>query len=260
MYMCDVTHIYVSRDSLTTYVPRLHENSGYAVMWLMHVCNMTHVTHMYMCVTWPMHMCDKTRVYVWRDSWIPYVLRYHKISYYSATWLIYMCDVTYVYVWRHSCTCTFVTWLMYMCDVTHEPLTSRAYIKSQVTVWHDTCMGVTWIYTLTTPHLHTHTHTHTHAKTHTRSLSFSLAHTHTHTGCEDCRQPIYVHTHTHTQQHTHTRTYTRTQTHPHTNTHDSQIYVWHDSNIRVTWLNDLCDMIQIYVWHDSSWTNQDMRC
>jgi len=100
-----------------------------SVMWLIHVCDMTHsyVRHdSFKCIfsscsghTRLMLMCDVTHWWVGHDSST------------CVLWPIHMCDTAQSFSWRHSFIC--VTWLSHMSDMTHS------------CVWHDSFMRVPWL-------------------------------------------------------------------------------------------------------------------
>jgi len=50
------------------------------------------------CVIWLIHVCDMTHSYVWYDSSM------------CVIWLIHMCDMTHSYVWHVSSICDVTLW------------------------------------------------------------------------------------------------------------------------------------------------------
>ena len=106
-------------------------------------------------VIWLIHVCDVTHSCVWSESCtslmslIPYVLHYACMC---VTQLNYTCKVIHAYVWHDPCM--YVKWLNYTWDMTH------AY------VWHGSCICVIWLIHMcdTTTHelimnlMHTYVH------------------------------------------------------------------------------------------------------
>ena len=177
--MCDMTHSYVWRDSLTcsgaavATAERLevwHEPFIY-VPWLIRLCNVFHsyiyiyihvygVTHELWCcgVAWK---CDVTHLHVCHDSFV------------CTPWLIHLRGVTHSFVcndsficmtllassavWKrgrtHSCMChdvficghasfKSVTWLIYECDMTQE---HSCMCHDVFVCRHDAFICVTWL-------------------------------------------------------------------------------------------------------------------
>jgi len=102
IHMCDMTHSYVWHDSFI------------CVMWLIHMCGMTFIRAM-----WLIHVCGMTHSDVWHDAFI------------CVTRRIHLCDMTHSFVCHNSSIC--VTWLIYMCDMPHSY------------VWHDSFIWVPFI-------------------------------------------------------------------------------------------------------------------
>ena len=70
------------------------------------------------CVIWLIHLCDMTHSYVWHDSFICVTCPIHAGGWFiCVTWRIHMCDMTHSYVWHDAFMC--VTWRIHMCDMTH---------------------------------------------------------------------------------------------------------------------------------------------
>jgi len=152
MNMCDMTHEFFH---LTHFESTHIKSQGCA--W----------HDSWMCVTWRMGMCDMTHGCVWDDSCI------------CVTWLIdsatshtsnphtsrvkEVCDMTHGCVWHdswsvlhhtprihtHQGSRKCVTWLMHMCDMTHRFChlihLESTHIKGHGSVWHDSCICVTWL-------------------------------------------------------------------------------------------------------------------
>jgi len=220
IYMCDMTHSYVWRDSfICVLVLSAIWNLKFGDLMCVRMCVMTNylcdMTHLYVwydsfiCVTWLIRMCDVTHLYVWWcypqfEMWRPDVCLYVRHdesfvwhmthlyvwhdSFICVTWLIHVCDMTHSYVWRDSFICVLVLsaiWILEFGDLMCVRMCVMSNHMCDMThsyVSHDSFICVTWL-------IHV---------------------------CDMTRS-----------------------------------YVWHDSFICVTWLIHVCDMTHSCVWHDS---------
>jgi len=97
IYMCDMIHSYVRRDS------------SICAACLIHVCDMTHsyVWHdSFIRMSWFIHMIGVTHSYVWRETWPIHKCKKRHDSSTCVTGLIHMCAKTHSYVRHDSCICS----------------------------------------------------------------------------------------------------------------------------------------------------------
>jgi len=157
MYMCDMTHSYVSLVS-SSY--EWHDSFG-CVTWFIRLCGMTHsyMWHAsFICVPWPMHMCDITHSYVCHDVLMRVTCLIHTFdltrlymwhdSFIHVTCLIRTCDMTHLYVW-HDCIsaglgCSFGIYLLSRRTLTRSGVPSL--IRTRAMTYSHMCHGSFGIY------------------------------------------------------------------------------------------------------------------